>query len=51
MSEPEHLREVLINLERARARERELRLESEAVLDGLRVVTFSSTRRRCSPSC
>ena len=43
MSEPERLREALIDLERSRDRERELRLESETLLAGLRALTMSES--------
>ena len=44
ISEAEQLREALVDLERAREQERGLRLESEALLAGLRVLTLSESR-------
>ena len=43
MSEPERLREALIDIERSRDRERQLRLESEALLTGLRALTVAES--------
>lgn len=43
MQEAEILREALIDLERAREREQALRLQAEALLEGLRALTFSPT--------
>lgn len=41
MSTHEELREALVNLERARDKEQNLRIETEGLLDGLRVLTRS----------
>ena len=42
--EPEQLREALLDLERANSRERDIRLEAEALLSGLRVLTDHDRR-------
>ena len=39
MSDQEHLRETLLNLERARQREHQLRVETEAILKGLHAIS------------
>lgn len=41
----EELREALINLDRAREKERQLRVESEGLLEGLRIITRSEHTR------
>ncbi|HHM06353.1 MAG TPA: EAL domain-containing protein [Gammaproteobacteria bacterium] len=41
MARPELMLETLLDLERARQREHELRLESEALVEGLKAITFS----------
>lgn len=43
MTQSERTLEVLLDLERARQREHQLRIESEALLDGLRAITFSDS--------
>lgn len=43
MSRSERVFEVLLDLERARQREHQQRIESEALLEGLRTITFSDT--------
>ncbi len=43
MTQSERLFEVLLDLERARQREHQLRVESEALLEGLRAITFSES--------
>lgn len=43
-NEPEQLREALLDLERANTRERDTRLEAEALLSGLRVLTDHDRR-------
>ncbi len=45
MDKTELLREVLIDLERANTRERELRQESEGLLEGLRILTLGGGGR------
>lgn len=41
MGERERLREVILDLERTRAREHELRMESESILAGLRILALA----------
>ncbi len=43
MTQLERIFEVLLDLERARQREHQLRVESEALLEGLHAITFSDT--------
>ncbi len=43
MTPSERTLEVLLDLERARQREHQLRIESEALLEGLRAITFSNS--------
>lgn len=43
MTQSERIFEVLLDLERARQQEHQLRIESEALLEGLRAITFSDT--------
>ncbi|HFQ91833.1 MAG TPA: response regulator receiver protein, partial [Chromatiales bacterium] len=43
MTPSERTLEVLLDLERARQREHQLRIESEALLEGLRAITFSDS--------
>ncbi len=45
MSHSERIFEVLLDLERARQREQQQRIESEALLEGLRTITFSDTTK------